>query len=100
MLKHIVFWKLLDEAEGGTKRENALIIKERLEALQGRIEGMISMEVGVGIEEGDFDACLVSKFTDKAALDHYKNHPLHKEVQSFVHKVKCGRACVDFESEE
>ncbi|MCD7914768.1 MAG: Dabb family protein [Tannerellaceae bacterium] len=33
MLKHIVMWKLKAEAEGKTKAENALWMKEHLEAL-------------------------------------------------------------------
>ena len=31
MIKHIVFWKLKDEAEGGTKAENIAKIKSMLE---------------------------------------------------------------------
>lgn len=31
MVRHIVLFKLADEAEGRSKAENALIIKERLE---------------------------------------------------------------------
>ena len=35
MLKHIVMWKLKEFAEGKTKAENALIMKESLERLVG-----------------------------------------------------------------
>ena len=33
MLKHIVMWKLKEFAEGKTKAENALIMKESLERI-------------------------------------------------------------------
>ena len=41
MVKHIVFWKLKDHANGMNKQENALSIKEKLEALNGTIEGLV-----------------------------------------------------------
>ena len=37
MIKHIVMWKLKDEAEGNSKDENAKIIKNSLEDLKGKI---------------------------------------------------------------
>ena len=36
MVTHIVMWNLKDEAEGGSREQNAAIMKERLEALVGR----------------------------------------------------------------
>ena len=33
MIKHIVMWKLKDEAEGSDKQTNAKIMKSKLEAL-------------------------------------------------------------------
>ena len=37
MVRHIVFWKLKENAEGNDKLKNAEIIKEKLEALNGKI---------------------------------------------------------------
>ncbi|MDI6031580.1 Dabb family protein [Flavobacterium sp. LB2P84] len=34
MIHHIVMWKLKDFAEGKSKAENAIILKERLEGLK------------------------------------------------------------------
>ena len=99
MIRHIVFWKLKDSAEGKTKRENGCTIKEKLEALVGKIEGLISAEVGENYNGGDFDFCLNSTFADDAALKGYQTHPLHLEVRAFVHKVICDRTAVDFEIE-
>ena len=42
MLKHIVMWKLKEFAEGKTKAENALIMKESLERLVGIVPEIIS----------------------------------------------------------
>jgi hypothetical protein len=49
MIKHIVMWKLEENAEGNTKLENAKIIKEKLEALVGIIPEIVELEVGIDI---------------------------------------------------
>lgn len=97
MVTHIVMWNLKDEAEGGGKNRNAAIIKERLEGLVGRIEGLISLKVGRGVMPGGYDLCLLGQYKDLDALKFYREHPLHKEVQQFVHKVITERVSCDFE---
>ena len=47
MIKHIVMWKLKENAHGNTKHENAVLIRNKLESLNGKIEGLIKMEVGI-----------------------------------------------------
>ena len=49
MIKHIVFFRLQDEAEGHTKLENAQIIKEGLLSLREKIDVLVSEEVGINI---------------------------------------------------
>ena len=95
MVQHIVFWNLKDFAEGGAKEENARIIKERLEALAGKIEGTLKMEVRPNFNPDGYDLVLYSLFESREALDFYKDHPLHKAVQKFVHSVITDRAVTD-----
>lgn len=97
MIRHIVMWNLQENAAGGTREQNAAIIKQRLEALVGRIEGLHRLEVGRNLVEGGYDLCLYSEMTDLAALQHYRSHPLHKEVQAFVHQVISERVSCDSE---
>lgn len=99
MIKHIVVWHLKDSAAGNTREENALIIKDRLEALMGKMDGLRFIQVGVGISDGGWDACLYSEFDDMESLNLYAKHPLHLEVQKFVHEVITDRASCDFETE-
>ena len=47
MIKHIVLWKLKDEANGLSKNENAKAIKQKLESLKDKIEGLVNIEVGI-----------------------------------------------------
>ncbi len=67
MIKHIVAWKLKETAHGNSKKENALIIKEKLESLNGKIEGLVKLEVGIDFSntENSSDLVLYSEFKTK-----------------------------------
>ncbi|MCI9508957.1 MAG: Dabb family protein [Angelakisella sp.] len=97
MVTHIVMWNLKDEAEGGSREQNAAIMKERLEALVGKIPGLLSLKVNRGVMPGGYDLCLLGQYESLDALKGYRDHPLHKEVQQFVHKVIAERVSCDFE---
>ncbi|WP_320052200.1 Dabb family protein [uncultured Acetobacteroides sp.] len=99
MVKHVVCWKLKDEAEGNTKLQNALIAKEKLEDLREVIDEIRSIRVGInapGTPEGNWDLILESEFTTLRDLDTYANHPDHLKVVEFIKKVVEGRICVDY----
>lgn len=99
MIKHIVFWKLKDEANGLSKAENAQAIKERLEALNGQIEGLIHLEVGMDFLHSaeSADLVLYSTFESREALDFYAGHPLHKAIMPFIAEARSERRVVDYE---
>lgn len=97
MVTHIVMWNLKDQAEGGSKDQNAAIMKERLEGLVGRIPGLLSLAVRKNVMPGGYDLCLIGEYEDIEALKTYRDHPFHKEVQQFVHKVITDRVSCDFE---
>jgi hypothetical protein len=101
MIKHIVFWKLKAMANGSNKAANALFLKDKLEALRGKIPGLIKLEVGLDISNSDAssDVCLYSEFESKAALDAYQDHPLHARVKDFVAGIREERRIVDYEME-
>ena len=98
MLKHIVFWRLKDQAEGATRAENGAQIKLRLEALRGKIPGLLKLEVGIDVERSPaaYDVALYSEFTDQAALDAYQKHPDHVAAAAFIGKVRSERVVVDY----
>lgn len=99
MVKHIVFWKLKEEANGMSKAENAAAIKQKLEDLNGKIEGCIKLEVGFDFLHSaeSVDVVLYSEFESKEALDFYANHPLHKAVMPFIAEARSERRVVDYE---
>lgn len=99
MVKHIVMWKLKDEAHGNPKEKNAVLIKEKLEALNGKIDGLRHLEVGIDfLGGGNFDVVLYSELEAKETLDVYQNHPLHQAILPFVKEAASDRKAVDFES--
>ena len=99
MIKHIVMWKLKDHAEGKSKRENALRMKELLEGCVGHTPGLLKFEVGFDIaaDAGPWDVVLYSEFENKAALDAYQNHPSHQAIKPEMGKFRESRAAVDYE---
>ncbi len=98
MVKHIVMWKLKEEAHGNDKVTNARLIKERLEALNGQISGLIRLEVGIDfLGEGNLDVVLCSELENREALDTYQNHPLHQALLPFVKEAVTERKAVDYE---
>lgn len=97
MVKHIVLWKLSDQAEGHSKLENAQKIKEGLEGLVGIIPGLVSATVGINQNGDEFDAALIADFDTFEDLHNYDVHPAHQKVRDFVSKVRIKRTAVDYE---
>jgi uncharacterized protein with GYD domain len=95
VVRHVVMWSLADEAAGGVKQQNAAIIKEGLEALVGKIEGLIGLEVGINALElaGNYDIVLIADFQDEAALERYQG-PSRARESSRLHKEgQAGAGC-------
>ncbi len=74
MIKHIVMWKLKDEAEGNSKAENAQIIKNSLEDLKEKINEIVNIEVGIDVNKSEqaYDVVLYSTFNSLEDLDSYQ----------------------------
>ncbi len=98
MVRHIVFWRLHESANGRSKAENAAEVKRLLEALNGKIPGMLKLEVGFDFSRTpeSSDIVLYSEFESRAALDAYQNHPLHEAVKPFVMAARSERRLVDY----
>jgi quinol monooxygenase YgiN len=92
-------WKLKEEAEGADAKTNAAKMKEMLEALQGQIEGLLSLSVStdVFLSAPETDVVLFSEHESREALETYQTHPLHVACVDFVKKVVSDRRVVDCE---
>ncbi|MBQ2279392.1 MAG: Dabb family protein [Clostridia bacterium] len=97
MVKHIILWKLkesLSEEEKAAARAEA---KRRLENLNGKIPGMISLKVVTDrLPSSNADMMLDSEFETEEALAGYQVNPLHVEAATFVRSVVEARLCLDF----
>ena len=97
MVKHIILWKLketLTEEEKTAARAEA---KRRLENLNGKIDGMISLKVVTDrLPSSNADMMLDSEFETVEALAGYQVNPLHVEAATFVRSVVEARLCLDF----
>ena len=72
MIRHVVMFKFLPEADGRTKAENVRMTAERLRALPPVIEEILHSEVHIGAEganEANCDLLLISDFADLEALE-------------------------------
>jgi|SRR6478672_6830040 len=100
MLKHIVMWKLKDEAEGSSKAANAKKMKELLDACADIVPGILKFEVALAQPglEATYDVVLYSEFTSKAALDAYQDHPQHVALKPFIGAIREARQCMDYET--
>ncbi len=99
MIKHVVMWRLADEAGGATKEENAHALQARLMALPGEIDEIQDFEVGLDINRSEraSDVILVSSFATRDDLAAYGRHPKHQEVVAFVRGFSTEVRVVDYE---
>jgi hypothetical protein len=91
-------WRFVDGAEGKSKEEHALWMKEHLEALVGVVPQIRTLEVGINCypSETSYDAVLISTFDNKEAMEQYKVHPAHVAVSEYCKKVRESRVDIDY----
>lgn len=99
MVKHIILWQLRDELSTEEKAKIKKEIKTGLEALVGKIPGLLAVSVQIdGLASSNADLMLDSSFEDEAALKLYATHPEHVAVaDGKVRPYTKTRVCLDFE---
>lgn len=98
MIRHIVMWKFRRDLEE-TPQQIAHEMKSRLEALNGKIDGLLRAEVGVNLKEtaSSFDAVLTADFPTWEAMEEYKINPLHVVISDYCKSRRLERIDVDYE---
>ena len=98
MIKHIVFWKLKEHAEGADRASNAIKVKQLLDGCANLVPGMLVFEAALAQPglEATYDVVLYSEFASKEALDAYQEHPEHVAIKPFIGAVREGRQCMDY----
>jgi len=95
MITHIVLFKLKDRSP-----ENIARTVEVLRGLEGKIDELVSIEVGTDVlhSERSYDIALTAKFHDLDGLQAYQVHPEHQKVIAYINQVKEVSISVDYES--
>ena len=93
MYRHIVLFWLQEPT-----KENLTLAKEKLQSLEGKIEGLLSCEVAIDAlhSERSCDLCLHMVFASREALDAYRTHPAHIPVQKHMHAVRSKSFSADY----
>jgi hypothetical protein len=92
VIRHVVLMKFADPAD-------APEAKRRLDALSGRVPGLLSIDVGLDVlgAEGSYDLAVVTTHPSAQDLDAYQVHPEHQDFKAWVGSRLTGRAAVDSE---
>lgn len=96
MVKHIILWKLKSEFNNDEVKKG---IKNGLEGLLGKIDGLLEIKVQTkNLDSSNVDVMLYSVFESEDALKGYAVHPEHVKVaDTFVRPYTETRSCIDFE---
>ena len=89
ILKHIVMWKFLDNAEGKTKAENMRFAAENLRALVGVAPTLLKLSIGEDVlgSPASFDMALVADFKSVEDMLAYRDFPRHAEISNYIRRV-------------
>ncbi|WP_129126705.1 Dabb family protein [Geomonas oryzae] len=95
MIVHIVLFKLKEATA-----ENVEKAKERLLSMEGKVEMLRHLEVGVDLirSERSADVALYTKFDSLEDLQAYQVHPYHaNEVAAYMRSVCSSVVAADYE---
>jgi heme-degrading monooxygenase HmoA len=94
MIKHIVLWKLKE----GAVEKGLSQFKTMLEEMQGTVEGLKMLEIGVNSTPLDTscDLVLYTVFDSFEALTLFQNHPKHLKIKQAAKQWVLDRHQVDY----
>jgi len=96
MVKHIVMFKLKEKTV-----ENLEEAVSTLRGLDGKIESLRFVEVGVDFKESErsYDLVLTTHFDDQEGLSAYASHPTHLPVIKTMRNLCSNSIVVDYVTE-
>ena len=99
MVKHVILWKLKEDITGAAKEKVLQEMKENLEALVGKVPGLVRLEIVTqSLASSNADVMLDSELESEGALKGYQSHPDHVAVaNTYVRPFTEVRLCMDYE---
>lgn len=98
MIRHIVWWELKEEAEGGSLAENIERLLQSSASLQA-IPYLLSVEVSAKIQPSSTVAAqfvLMSTHRSLEDLEAYRVDPTHTQFAKLVTSMSASRQCLDY----
>lgn len=98
MIKHIVFWKMKDFAEGNAKDANMDYMFAELKEIKEEFPLLRNLACHKSIRTGAhfWDLALEMEFDCLEDLEQYQVYPRHAKLHDFAVKVRQDRAVVDY----
>lgn len=95
MITHIVLFKLKDNSIESIEKARDILMD-----MEGKIQGLKDIEVGIDITHSDrsYNLALITKFESITDLEAYQVHPVHVKVAEYIVSVRASTVTVDFES--
>lgn len=95
MIDHVIIFKA-EHIDEPTERT----LMARLGEL-AQVPGVLGFALGknFGDRSRGFEYCMRITFADRAALERYEAHPIHRDVVAYNRTVTDEHLCVDFEWE-
>lgn len=100
MIKHIVMFKLSENAEGKTRKENldtALDMLKDFKDMIPVIKDFKAVSNSADAPNSNYDLALICDFENIDDLNAYQTHPEHLKFGKFITQVRESRACIDYE---
>ena len=100
MIKHIVMFKLSDNAAEKTKKENLDIALDMLKNFKDMIpviKDFKAVSNSADAPNSNYDLALICDFENIDDLNAYQTHPEHLKFGNFITQVRESRACIDYE---
>jgi hypothetical protein len=99
MIRHIVVWRLKEEAKRDGKIANLELIHEVLEGLRVHVSGLHCVEIypnqQIGADAADL--LLYAEFDTWSALHAYEAHALHANLRALIAPLRTERRVIDHE---
>ena len=94
MVKHIVMFKLTEKTT-----ENLEKVVQALRGMEGKIEVLRFIEVGINFADSDrsYDVVLTTHFDDKESLSIYATHENHVPVAKLMRSLCSHSVVADYE---
>jgi hypothetical protein len=96
MVDHLVFFAVKEDAS----QEEVDDLVSSIRELRDDVPSTIDLSVGEDFSErsGGYTHALLARFTDRAGLQEYMEHPAHLAVVEKLDATTTGRIVVDYES--